>query len=325
MKCLLCTAFGPLEQLSIEDVPLPTPGPRQVRIDVKAAALNYPDALMVQGLYQVKPALPFVPGTEFAGVVSAAGDEVTHLKPGDPVVAFGLGGFAEEAIADAAQAMRLPKGMDFAQAAAFFLTYCTALRGLQDCARLQPGETLLVLGAAGGVGVAAIEIGKLLGATVIAAASSDDKLALCRRLGADHTINYETDSLRARLDELTGGKGVDVVFDPVGGRYTEEALRATGWRGRLVIVGFTSGTIPKIPANLALLKERSIIGVYWGGTVARDPAAAAAIVARLLEWYAAGKIQAVITERVPLAGAAAAMRRMLQRQVLGKVVVLPES
>jgi NADPH2:quinone reductase len=326
MKSLLCTAFGPLETLQVQDVAVPAPGPRQVRIDVKAASLNFPDALIVQGRYQVRPPLPFAPGFEFAGTVSAVGTDVGHLQLGDRVVATGLvGGFAEEALAEASSTVPLPAGMDYAQAAAFFLTYCTSLRGLKDCGRLAPGETLLVLGAAGGVGTAAVEIGRALGATVIAAASSAAKLALCRRLGAEHLIDYEREPLRERCDAITGGKGVDVVYDPVGGAYTEEALRALGWRGRLVVVGFAAGSIPKIPTNLALLKERTIVGVYFGDSVQREPRAHAANVALLLEWYASGKVRPVISERVPLAGAVDAMQRMLRREVTGKVVVLPEA
>jgi len=325
MKCLVCRAFGPLADLALGELPTPEPGPRQVRIRIGAASLNYPDALMVQGLYQVKPSLPFVPGAEFAGTVESIGAEVKHLNIGDRVVALGLGGFGEVALADATQTMRLPPEMDFATAAAFFLTYCTSLRGLKDCGRLAAGETLLVLGAAGGVGIAAVEIGKAMGATVIAAASSDAKLALCRNRGADSVINYETENLRTRIDELTGGKGIDVVYDPVGGRYTEDALRALAWRGRLVVVGFASGTIPKIPANLALLRERTIIGLYWGESVARDPRGHAANVAQLLEWHATGKIRPVISERIGLAEVPAAMARMVGRQVLGKVIVLPDA
>jgi NADPH2:quinone reductase len=325
MKCLVCASFGPLENLALGELPTPEPGPKQVRIRIRAASLNYPDALMVQGLYQMKPTLPFVPGAEFSGTVDAVGAAVTTLKVGDRVVALGLGGFGEAALAEAVQTLRLPPQMDFETAAAFFLTYCTSLRGLKDCGRLAAGETLLVLGAAGGVGIAAIEIGKAMGAKVIAAASSDSKLELCRRMGADAVINYETENLRSRIDELTGGKGIDVVYDPVGGRYTEDALRALGWRGRLVVVGFASGTIPKIPANLALLRERTIIGVFWGESVTRDPQAHASNVAQLLGWHAAGRINPVISERIGLADVPAAMARMVGRGVLGKVIVLPDA
>ena len=256
MKALLCNQFGGLDQLKVQEVASPQPGPKQVKIDVKAASLNFPDALMVQGLYQIKPPVPFTPGSEFAGVVTEVGAEVTEYKPGDRVIAFSLGGFAEEAVADAARTMPLPAGMDFDVGAGLILTYCTSLRGLKDCGRLQAGESLLVLGASGGVGVAAVEIGKAMGARVIAAASSDDKLALCKELGADETINYSTENLRDRVNALTEGKGVDVVYDPVGGPYTEQALRATAWGGRLLVIGFAAGDIPKIPINLCLLKER---------------------------------------------------------------------
>jgi NADPH2:quinone reductase len=325
MKCLLCKAFGPITALMIEDVTLPSPGPGHVLIDVRAASLNYPDALMVQGMYQVKPTLPFVPGSEYAGVVSAVGDGVTHPKAGDRVAAFGLGGFGEYAFADAKRVISLPPGLDFDTAAAFFLTYCTSLHGLKDCGHMAPGETLLVLGASGGVGLAAVEIGKAMGARVIAAASSQVKLDLCKRLGADELVNYETESLRDRVNAITGGRGVDVVYDPVGGRYTEEALRATAWRGRLLVVGFAAGDIPRIPLNLALLKERSIVGVYWVDSVARDPAGHIANVNQLLDWLAAGKVKPHISERVPLTGVSAAMQRMSGRRVMGKVVVHPRA
>ena len=324
MKALMCTRYGPLDQLTIADLPSPIPGPRQVRIDIKAAALNFPDALMVQGLYQVKPPLPFSPGSEFAGVVNEVGSEVKNYKVGDRVIAFGLGGFAEESVADAERLMPLPEGMDFDVGAALVLTYCTSLHGLKDCGRLKAGETLLVLGAAGGVGVAAIEIGKAMGARVIAAASSDDKLALCRQLGADELINYASENLRERINVLTEGKGVDVVYDPVGGPYTEPAMRSLAWHGRLLVIGFAAGEIPKIPINLALLKERTIVGVYLGDSIKHDPQGHMRNIGQLLEWFAAGKVTPFISERVPLAGAPAAMARLAARQVKGKVVVLPE-
>jgi NADPH2:quinone reductase len=294
-------------------------------IDVHAAGLNYPDLLMVQGMYQVRPPLPFVPGGEFAGIVGAVGAGVTHLKVGDRVAALGLGGFGEHALADANRVMPLPPGLDFETAAAFFLTYCTSLHGLKDCGRITPGETLLVLGASGGVGVAAVQIGKAMGARVIAAASSQVKLDLCKHLGADELINYETESLRERVNAITGRKGVDVVYDPVGGRYTEEALRVTTWHGRLLVVGFAAGDIPKISLNLALLKERSIVGVYWGDSVAHDPNGHAANVHQLLDWLAAGKVRPHISDRVPLSGVLGAMQRMAERKVTGKVIVLPRA
>lgn len=324
MRALLCTHYGPLDQLRIEEIPSPVPGPRQVRIDIKAAALNFPDALMVQGLYQVKPPLPLSPGSEFAGLVSEVGSEVKNYKVGDRVIAFGLGGFAEEAVAEAERIMPLPEGMDFDAGAALVLTYCTSLHGLKDCGHLKAGETLLVLGAAGGVGVAAIEIGRAMGARVIAAASNDDKLSLCKQVGADHLINYSTENLRERIKALTDGEGVDVVYDPVGGPFTEPAMRSLAWHGRLLVIGFAAGEIPKIPINLALLKERSIVGVYWGDSVKHDPQGHMRNVGQLLEWFAAGKVKPFISERVPLAGAPAAMARLAQRLVKGKVVILPE-
>jgi NADPH2:quinone reductase len=323
MKALVCAAYGPLESLVVKEVPVPVPGPGQVRIEVKAAALNYPDALMVQGLYQANPTPPFSPGLEFSGLVSAVGADAGHWKPGDRVVALGQGGFAEQAIADAARLMPLPRGMDFETGAATFLTYCTSLHALQDCARLKAGETVLVLGAAGGVGIAAIEIAKAMGARVLAAASSEAKLEACRQAGADATVDYSTARLRDAVKAFSGGQGVDVVYDPVGGDYSEEALRCLRWHGRFLVIGFAAGTIPRLPLNLALLNERSIVGVYWGESVARDPAAHVRNVGQLLEWFAAGKVKPQISERVGLAGAVEAMQRMTRRDIVGKVIVLP--
>ena len=325
MKALLCSECGPPEKLSVQEVPAPKAGPGQVVVDVKAAALNFPDALMVQGLYQVKPQLPFSPGAEVAGLIKEVGEGVQGLKAGDRVIGFpGTGGFAEECVVAAEKIMPLPENMDYATGAALVLTYGTSLHALQDCARLQPGETLLVLGAAGGVGAAAVEIGKALGARVIAAASSEDKLALCRQLGADETINYTTEDLRQRTLALTGEKGVDVVYDPVGGSFTESALRAMAWRGRLLIVGFAAGEIPKIPLNLALLKERQLLGVYWGDSVRQDPRGHVRNMKQLMAWFAGKKINPVVSEQFPLARAPEAIRRLLGRQVKGKVVILPE-
>ena len=326
MKALLCTAYGSTQMLSVQEVPSPKAGPGQVVIDVKASALNFPDALMVQGLYQVKPPLPFSPGAEVAGLIKGVGAGVQGLKAGDRVMGFpGTGGFAEECVVAAEKIMPLPEDMDFASGAALVLTYGTSLHALQDCGRLQPGETLLVLGAAGGVGAAAVEIGKAMGARVIAAASSEEKLALCRRLGADETIDYATEDLRKRALSLTGEKGVDVVYDPVGGGYTEAALRAVAWRGRLLIVGFAAGEIPKIPLNLALLKERQLIGVYWGDSVRHDPRGHVRNMQQLLAWFAERKIAPVVSEQLPLARAHEAIQRLLDRKVKGKIVILPES
>ena len=326
MKALMCHAFGPIDSLRVEDRPSPVPGPGQVLIDVKAAAVNFPDALIVQGLYQIKPALPFSPGAELAGVVTQVGDGVRGLREGDRVIAsVGHGAFAEECVADAAQVMPLLPGMDFELGAAFVLTYGTSLHALQQIAGLKTGETLLVLGAAGGVGLAAIEIGKAMGARVIAAASSAEKLALCRKVGADETINYSDEDLRKRIDALTGGKGADVVYDPVGGSLSETALRATAWRGRFLVVGFASGEIPKLPLNLALLAERAILGVFWGAAVRRDLPAHLANMKQLAQWFAEGKVRPVVSERVPLDGAKEAIQRLAARQAMGKLVVLPEA
>ena len=326
MKALLCSAFGPLEDLAVREIESPRTGPRQVRIDVKAASLNFPDALMARGLYQVKPPLPFSPGTEIAGVVVEVGTEVAGFRKGDRISAVaGWGGFAEECAVDAGWVTPLPDGMDFETGAAFLFTYETALHALRDRGRLEAGETLLVLGAAGGVGLAAVEVGKAMGARVLAAASSEEKLALCRRVGADETINYVSGNLRERVKELTGGNGVDVVYDPVGAPYTESALRSSAWGGRLLVIGFAAGEIPKIPLNLALLKERSIVGVYWGESVKHDPEGHRRNVRQLMEWFAAGKVKPSISERLPLGEAAAAMQRLIDRQVKGKVVILPEA
>ncbi|MBK9521115.1 MAG: NADPH:quinone oxidoreductase family protein [Rhodocyclaceae bacterium] len=324
MKALICEAFGPIDKLTIKDVPSPVPGPRQVVVEVKSASVNFPDALMVQGLYQIKPPVPFSPGAEVAGVIKAIGSEVKRIAVGDKVIAMlGHGGFAQECIAESQMVMPLPEGMDFDTGAALVLTYCTSLHGLKSCGALKAGETLVVLGAAGGVGVAAIEIGKIMGARVIAAASSEEKLALCRKLGADETINYSTENLKDRIMELTGGKGADVVYDPVGGPYTEPALRALGWRGRLLVVGFAAGEIPKIAINLTLLKERSIVGVYWGDSVKHDPMGHLANLKQLNEWFAAGKIKPVVSERFTLDQAKEAISYIANRKVLGKIVIVP--
>ena len=324
MKALFCQQFGPIENLVVTEVPAPSLAPGKVLIDVKAASLNFPDALMVQGLYQVKPPTPFVPGAEYAGVVAAVGEGVTHVKAGDHVMAFtGWGGFAEQAVADAMRVSPMPPTMSFAQGASFVLTYATSHHALKDVAKLQAGETLLILGASGGVGTSAIQLAKITGATVIAAASSDDKLALCKSLGADHLVNYSHDDWRDQLNAIVGKKGVDVVYDAVGGPYAEPALRSLGWRGRYLVVGFAAGDIPKIPLNLALLKERQILGVYWGDSVAANPRGHLANMRELGEWFAAGKIAPSITESVGLDGARDALTRMASRQAMGKIVVTP--
>ena len=324
MKALLCRALGPVESLALGDIDSPVPSRGQVLIDVKAAGVNFPDVLMVQGKYQFKPPLPFAPGCELAGVVKAVGEGVTHVKPGDRALALVMhGGFAEEAVADASGVVPLPDNVDFATAASFMFTYGTSYHALKDRAALQPGETLLVLGAAGGVGLAAVELGKLMGARVIAAASTGDKLEVCRSRGADATINYSSEDLRERLKALTEGRGVDVVYDPVGGEYSETALRSMAWRGRFLVVGFANGEIPKIPLNLALLKGCSIVGVFWGNFTTKEPKANAANIRSLIGWIAAGKLKPFVSERYPLARGVEALQAMQNRRVKGKVVIVP--
>jgi len=324
MKALLCREYGPIDRLKVEEIPSPRAGPEQVVVEVKASSLNFPDALVVQSLYQVKPPLPFSPGMELAGVVKEVGSGVAGLKKGDCVLGSpGRGGFAQECLVSAAHVWPLPSQMDFETGSAFIITYGTSLHALQDRGHLQPGETLVVLGAAGGIGTSAIEVGKAMGANVIAAASSEEKLALCRKLGAEQTINYEQTDLRQGILDLTGGRGADVIYDPVGGAYTEAALRATAWGGRLLVIGFTSGAIPQVKLNLALLKERSVIGVYWGDWAQQDPDGQLRNVEQLGAWFAQGKIKPVVSERVSLAEVPAAMMRLLQRKVKGKIVVVP--
>ena len=322
MKAVLCKAYGPPESLVVEDVASPTPGPGEAVITVKAASVNFPDVLIIENKYQLKPPLPFSPGSELAGVVKAVGDGVTAFEPGDRVMAItGYGAFAEEVKTEARRLLPIPPAMDFATAAAFGLTYGTSEHALVDRAALTSGETLLVLGAAGGVGLAAIEIGKILGARVIACASTDDKLAVCREHGADETINYTTGDLRERITALTNGAGPDVVYDPVGGAYTELALRSIAWRGRLLVVGFAAGEIPKIPLNLTLLKGCSIVGVFWGDWARREPQHFAEAMQRLGRWHAEGKLKPHISATFRLERAADALILMAARKVTGKVVL----
>jgi NADPH2:quinone reductase len=324
MKAVVCKAWGGPETLVLEDLPSPRPGAGEVVIDVAAAGVNFPDLLIIQNRYQLKPPLPFTPGAELAGVVKEVGAGVSHLKAGDPVVAMvNTGAFAEECVASAARVLPLPPGIGPAAAAAFSLAYGTAWHALKDRGELAAGETLLVLGAAGGVGIAAIDIGKALGARVIAAASSDDKLAACRARGADETVNYAREDLRERLRAIVGERGVDVVFDPVGGPYTEAALRGTGWRGRYLVIGFAHGEIPRIPLNLALLKGCSIVGVYWGAWLQREPAASRGEMEALIGMLQAGKLKPLVSARYPLARTAEALVAVAERRVTGKVVIEP--
>ncbi|MCY7351003.1 MAG: NADPH:quinone oxidoreductase family protein [Cytophagaceae bacterium] len=323
MKALLCKTFGPPESLVLEDVESPKPGVGQVLIEVKACGVNFPDTLIIGGKYQFKPPLPFAPGGEVAGIVSAVGEGVTQLKPGDRVFSLtGWGGFAEQALGDATKTLPMPPGMDFVTAASVMYTYGTSYHALKQRAALQPDETLLVLGAAGGVGLAAVQLGKLLGAKVIAAASTDEKLSVCRELGADETINYTTEDLRERLKILTAGRGVDVCYDPVGDRYTEPALRSMAWRGRYLVVGFAAGEIPKLPANLVLLKGCSLVGVFWGQFAALEPRESMSNFRELLGFIAEGKLKQHIHATYPLAEAANALSDLLARKVIGKAVVV---
>lgn len=323
MKAVLCRRYGPPDSLTLEDVPALVPGPKQVVIAVHAAGVNFPDTLIIEGKYQFKPDMPFSPGGEVAGVVKRVGDEVTDLQVGDRVLApLGWGGYAEEAIAESWRVMPIPSTMEFATASAFVLTYGTSHHALQDRAQLRPGETLLVLGAAGGVGLAAIEIGKAMGARVIAAASSDEKLAVCAAHGADALIQYERDDLRARIKQITEGRGVDVVYDPVGGAFSEPALRSTAWNGRFLVVGFAAGNIPSIPLNLPLLKGCAIVGVFWGAFARNEPERNARNMRQLFDWFEQGKVRPHICARYPLTRAADAMKAVANRSAKGKVVIV---
>jgi NADPH2:quinone reductase len=323
MHAWLCENPIGVEALQWKELPTPVPKAGEVLIAIKAASLNFPDLLTVQDKYQFKPPLPFVPGSEYAGVVEAVGEGVTHLKIGDPVAAIGSsGGFGTHACVAAAGVMPLPKGFAFDDASAFVMTYGTTHHALLDRAQLKAGETLLVLGAAGGVGTAAIQIGKVIGARVIAAASSDEKCDFCKTLGADATINYGSGNIRDELKKLTDGKGPDVVYDPVGGDLAEPVFRSIAWRGRYLVVGFAQGGIPALPLNLALLKGASIVGVFWGDFARREPKANAAGLAELARWYGEGKIKPVIDQRLPMNELPAAYARMGSRKVRGKLVMV---
>jgi NADPH2:quinone reductase len=322
MKAVLCKQYGPPESLTIEELPSPKAGPGEVVVTVKAASVNFPDILIIQNKYQFKPPLPFSPGSELAGVVKEVGPGVNGWKAGDRVIAFTTyGAFAEEVKTEAARLLPLPAGMDFVHGAAFLLTYGTSDHALRDRGALKAGESLLVLGAAGGVGLAAIEVGKALGARVIAGASSEGKLAVCREHGADATINYAAEDLRKRVQELTEGRGVDVVYDPVGGAYSETAFRTLAWRGRLLVVGFAAGEIPKLPLNLPLLKGAAAVGVFWGDFARREPQGFAESVRQLGRWYGEGRLRPHVSQTLPLEKAAEALKRLASREAKGKIVL----
>lgn len=325
MKAVLCKTWGLPDMLVVEDLPEVVPGPGQIAIDVQAAGVNFPDVLIIQNKYQFRPELPFTPGSELAGVIRAVGEGVSGFKPGDKVLAFvSQGAFAQQIAVPAKMAMPMPPGLDFDTAAAVTLTYGTSHHAVVDRAQLKAGETMLVLGAAGGVGLAAIEIGKALGARVIAAASSDEKLEVCKAHGADATINYSTEDLREAIKTATDGKGPDVIYDPVGGSYTEPAFRSIAWRGRYLVIGFANGEIPKLPLNLPLLKGASVVGVFWGEFTKREPKANAAAMQELMKWMAEGKIKPHISGRYALAETAQALNDMAARKVTGKIVIQPQ-
>ena len=323
MHAWLCENPTGADALSWKELPTPQPKAGEVLIEIKAASLNFPDLLIVQNKYQIKPPLPFVPGSEYAGVVQAVGEGVSQLRVGQSVACLsGTGGFGSHTIAPAALCMPLPEKFSHVDAAAFIMIYATSWHALMDRGQLKAGETVLVLGAAGGVGTAAIQIAKAAGARVIAAASSDEKCALCTTLGADATINYTRSNLRDEIKRLTDGRGPDVIYDPVGGHYAEPALRSIAWRGRYLVVGFAAGAIPSLPLNLALLKGASIVGVFWGDFARREPKANAAMMAELASLYALGKIKPVIDRTMPMAELKAAFAHMGSRGVMGKLVMV---
>ena len=332
MRAALCTHYGPPEELIVQEIESPKPGKGQVVIKVKACGVNFPDALLIQDKYQYRPALPFSPGAEVAGIVKEVGDGVMSPRPGDKVIASTRsGGFAEETLAEASRCVPMPDGLDFAVASSFALTYGTSYYALQDRARLKPGERLVVLGAAGGVGISAVELGKAMGAHVIAAASTEEKLALAKKQGADDGFVYppgplskeQQKSFSETLKQLTGGKGADVLYDPMGGDYAEPALRAMNWQGRYLVIGFAAGEIPRIPLNLALLKSCDILGVFWGAWMERDPQSGFANLKVLANWIAQGKLKPHISARFPLERAGEAIRMLMDRKAQGKVVVVP--
>ena len=324
MRAVLCKQFGPPEDLVIDEVADPTPGPGEVLIEVKAAPVTFPATLMLEDKYQFKADLPYIPGGEVAGTVTAIGADVTGIEVGERVVSGlgAVGGYAEFAVAKENAVRKLPDGVGFAESTGLLYAHGTTYYGLKERADLQPGESLLVLGAGGHVGLSAVEIGKLMGARVIAAASSEEKLDLCRERGADETINYSEESLKDRAKELTNGEGVNVIYDVVGGDYAEQALRAIAWEGRFLVIGFTAG-IPAIPLNLTLLKSCQIVGVFYGAMTSRDPKLANEIAEDLLGWVANGDLKPHISATYGLDGAAGALRNLMDRKSVGKIVIEP--
>ncbi|AVD93218.1 MULTISPECIES: NADPH:quinone oxidoreductase family protein [Pseudomonas] len=323
MKAVLCKTLGPARNLVLEEVASPLPKKNEILLDVQAAGVNFPDTLIIEGKYQFQPPLPFSPGGEAAGVVAAVGEKAGAFKVGDRVMALtGWGAFAEQVAVPFYNVLPIPASMDFTTAAAFGMTYGTSMHALRQRGQLQAGETLLVLGASGGVGLAAVEIGKAMGARVIAAASSAEKLAVAKAAGADELIDYSQANLREEIKRLTGGQGVDVIYDPVGGELFEQAVRGLAWNGRLLVVGFASGSIPQLAANLVLLKGAAVLGVFWGAFAQRQPEDNAANFHQLFAWHAEGKLKPLVSQTYPLAEAGAAIEKLGQRQAVGKLVVL---
>jgi NADPH2:quinone reductase len=324
MKALLCTHYGTPDDLELADIADPVPAPGEAVVRIKAAALNFFDTLIIAGKYQTKPAFPFSPAAEFAGTVESLAPDVTSLKVGDRVLGMTGYGAARELIAvSAGKLVKLPDGLDFDRAAGLCVTYGTTLHALKDRARLKSGETLAVLGASGGVGLAAVELGKIMGARVIACASSAEKIQFARRHGADDGIDYGKDDLKDALRRVTEGRGADVIYDPVGGAYAEAAIRSIAWLGRYLVVGFAAGEIPKLPLNLVLLKGCDVLGVFWGSWTERDPAGHRANTEQLLAWAAQGKLSSHVHATYPLAEAAAALKAIAARKVMGKVILKP--
>ena len=322
MKAIVCSKFGTPDTLKYQEIKIPNPKEGEILITVKACSVNFPDTLIIQGKYQFKPEFPFSPGSDVAGIIEKVGENVKHFKVGDAVVGFiPFGGFAEKAILKAIDCFPKPRGMSMVNASAFLLAYGTSYHALKDRANLQKGETILILGASGGVGLTALELAKLMGAKVIAAASSQEKLNLCKEFGADEVINYTEENLKDRVKELTNGKGVDVIYDPVGGAFSELALRAIAWRGRHLVVGFANGEIPKIPINLTLLKGASIVGVFWGAFAQKEPKKSLENIQQLLTWFVKGEVKPHIDKTYSLEDAPKALEDMMQRKVKGKIVI----
>jgi len=322
MKAIVCSKFGTPDTLKYQEIETPNPKEGEILITVKACSVNFPDTLIIQGKYQFKPEFPFSPGSDVAGIIEKVGENVKHFKVGDAVVGFiPFGGFAEKAIVKATDCFPKPRGMSMVNASAFLLAYGTSYHALKDRASLQKGETILILGASGGVGLTALELSKLMGAKVIAAASSKEKLELCKQFGADEVINYTEENLKDRVKELTNGKGVDVIYDPVGGAFSEQALRAIAWKGRHLVVGFANGEIPKIPINLTLLKGASIVGVFWGAFAQKEPKKSLENIQQLLTWFVKGHVKPHIDKTYALKEAPKALEDMMQRKVKGKIVI----